>query len=183
MKPSAWIAVSLVALGFLGACGSNLPTVAPVTEAGGSVTAGVAGNVNGETFTLEQALITSQHRVLGLALFDRRTDPDMVDLAPGTWYLGVRFAYESPGPDLTASIVNYTRTASGSTACARLVHVDASGKRCDVAVSEGTLEITDWSEENGRIVRMVGSIDVRTADGGMIRGTFIAPVQGCYLAP
>jgi len=183
MRTLAWIVSSLALLVFLGACGSTLPTFAPAADAGGHLTAGVAGTINGQSIVLEQALITAQHRVLGLALFDRTTDPDMAHLAPGTWYLGVRFAYEQPGPDLTAQLVSYDRGLAASRACVRLIHVDASGARHDVPVTEGRLRITDWQERGGRIVEMTGSIDLETPGGGHLGGTFLAPVRGWYLAP
>ena len=187
MKTTAWLALLASAVVLVWSCST---TGTPTTTMEGSgvdgsnpVSAGVTGTVEGETFSFDQALITTQHRMLGLALYGSGTDPDMANLAPGSWYLGIKFQFEEPGPALTTQIVNYGHPLPDTRATARLIHVGLDGKKREVPIAKGALHITDWTELRDQITRMYGSVDITTVGDGHLRGTFSAPVRGWYMAP
>ncbi len=185
MRVHGLLAVFLGCVSGLWGCGSSLPTasdegfIAPEW----SPTAVVAGQGRGEDFHLDQALITTHNRVLGLALFNHASNPDLIDLDPGAWFLGIRFRYDSPGPVASFMVVDYDTPVVGTAARGRLYQGGPDGTRIPVAIAEGFLHLSDWTQKNNLITTMTGTITLKLADGSQLKGTFSAPLQGWYLAP
>lgn len=144
---------------------------------------GISGQVQGKRFVLDQSMVTSHRRTLGLAVYEHGGDPELINPKPDSWFLGLSFRYEEPGPGLTLAIANYGMPTQSAVAHAKLIRIDREGQRAEVAVRGGTLHVADWVERDGSVVELIGSVDLYTHSGGHVTGTFRAPVQGLYLAP
>ena len=186
MRNLALIAGILFALVLLNGC-TSVQTDPPYDFGDNSnqseASAAVTGMVNGKNIHLDQALITTRNRTLGLAMYNHKTNPEMLDLEPGAWYLGLSFKYDMPGPEVTLNIVDYDQIHTGPVARARLIQANKEGKPFRMKIKGGTLQITDWTETGELITDFSGSVELHLVGGGTIKGEFTAPVQGWYLSP
>jgi len=181
MRSTALIAVLFFLSVVLSACSST----APENDISGSAATspGITGHAQGADIYLDRALVTTRNRTLGLALFKQGTNPEMMDLDPGAWFLGLSFKYDHCGPEISLDVVDCGQIHPGSVARGRLMQANRHGKPFPVRITGGTLRINDWTVTGELITEISGTVHIRTVGNGILEGAFTAPVQGWYLAP
>ena len=187
MRRTGTTAGLLTALLLLAACSATPVATDAENLAGTSLHEtdgpGIAGLVQGKRFALDRSMVTARRRMLGLAIDEHGGDPELINPKLGSWFLGLSFRYEEPGPGLTLPITNYGMPSDRAVAHAKLIRIDREGNRTEVSVRGGMLHVADWVERDGTVVELIVSVDLYTHSGGHVTGTFHAPVQGLYLAP
>ena len=181
MRSTSLIVVLFFLSVVLSACSSTAPELE--TSCTAATSPGTTGNAQGAAIHLDRALITSRNQTLGLALFQHGTNPEMLDLDPGAWFLGLSFKYDRPGPELSLDVVDYDQIRAGSVARGRLMQANRHGKPFPVKITGGTLRINDWTETGDLITEISGTVHIQTVGSGILEGAFTAPVQGWYTAP